>query len=201
MSRRILIIGGSPCSGKSTIAEMIVRDHDAYYYKVDDFLDKYINKAVEDGKEICRKYRGLTPEEMWMEDPAIHCREEFMIYEEISPYVFEGLDQIDHELIVTEGAAFIPAVMKKYGEKDYITMISTPDFQVSHYKERKWVSFVLEGCSDKQQAFRNWMERDILFAEQVKEECEKSGVPCIVNDGSRTVEEIYAVVKKLFDLK
>ena len=30
------------------------------------------------------------------------------------------------------------------------------------------------------------MERDILFARQVKAECKENGVVCLVNDGSRT---------------
>lgn len=60
--------------------------------------------------------------------------------------------------------------------------------------------YILEGCSDKQKAFDNWMKRDILFAKQVKEECEKSGVPCIVNDGLRTQDEMFCRVKELFNL-
>ena len=38
MSRRVLFIGGSPCSGKSTVAERISKEYGAYYFKVDDFL-------------------------------------------------------------------------------------------------------------------------------------------------------------------
>lgn len=82
-----------------------------------------------------------------------------------------------------------------------ISIIPTPDFQISHYKEREWVPYILERCSDKQQAFNNWMERDILFAKQVKVECEENIVPCIVNDGSRTQDEMFTIVKELFDLK
>ena len=35
-------IGGSPCAGKSTIAEILSRKYNLYYFKVDDYLDKYI---------------------------------------------------------------------------------------------------------------------------------------------------------------
>ena len=73
-------------------------------------------------------------------------------------------------------------------------------FLISHYKEREWVPYVLEGCSDKRQDFDNWMERDILFARQVKAECEENGVVCIVNDGSRTKGDMYYIVEGLFKL-
>ena len=73
-------------------------------------------------------------------------------------------------------------------------------FLISHYKEREWVPYVLEGCSDKRQAFDNWMERDILFARQVKAECKENGVVCLVNDGSRTKGDMYYIVEGLFKL-
>ena len=57
-----------------------------------------------------------------------------------------------------------------------------------------------EGCSDKEKAFENWMERDVLFAKQVRRECEECGVPCLVNDGSLSLDEMYEQVKELFSL-
>lgn len=73
-------------------------------------------------------------------------------------------------------------------------------FLISHYKEREWVPYVLEGCSDKRQAFDHWMERDILFARQVKAECEENGVVCLVNDGSKTKCEMFRTVEGPFKL-
>lgn len=34
----IYFIGGSPCSGKSTVTEILSKKYDLYYFKVDDFL-------------------------------------------------------------------------------------------------------------------------------------------------------------------
>ena len=141
----------------------------------------------------------MTSDEIWMREPLTQCEDEFLIYDEISELVFEYLEKIDADFIVTEGAAYTPNIMK-YKKKEYITIIPTPDFQISHYKEREWVPFILEGCSDKQQAFNNWMKRDILFAKQVKVECEENVVSCIVNDGLRTQDEMFGRGKELFNL-
>ena len=83
MNKKILIMGGSPCSGKSTIAEMIAREYGAHYFKVDDFLGEFMARAAAEGKETCQRYQGLSPDEIWLEDPAVQCRDEFLIYEEI----------------------------------------------------------------------------------------------------------------------
>ena len=194
MDKTILIIGGSPCSGKSTLAEMISKNQGAFYFKVDDFLSEFIGQAAQDGKETCARYQGLSPEEMWMQDPVLHCRDEFKIYEEISPYVFDKLSQVDAEFIVTEGAAYTPQVMQRHGFQHYVVIVPTPEFQIEHYRQREWVPYVLAGCSDPKAAFNNWMQRDILFAQQVKEECRANGITCFENDGSITVEELYDLV-------
>ena len=200
MGQKILFVGGSPCSGKSTVAERMAKEYAAYYFKVDDFLDEWIGMAADKGYPACKRSAGMTPDEMWMREPLIQCKEEFLTYDEISEFLFARLGETDHDFIVTEGAAYTPGVMKKYMPKNYISMVPTPEFQVSHYRQREWVPYVLEGCSDKERAFDNWMKRDILFAEQVKEECGENGIPCIVNDGKRTEDELFYTVRELFAL-
>lgn len=194
------MIGGSPCSGKSTVAERIAAEYSALYYKVDDDLGRYLHAAAENGCSACRACAAMSPDEIWMRDPAIQCAEEFQIYDEISESVFAHLHQIDAELIVTEGAAYTPQIMHTRGIRECIAIIPTPDFQVSHYKEREWVQYVLAGCTDAEQAFRNWMERDILFARQVQADCEAYGIPCIVNDGTTGLDAMFRTVTSLLHL-
>ena len=198
MNKEALFIGGSPCSGKSTVAEQITKKYAAHYFKIDDFLDNFIKNAAEKGYPSCKKNINMSPDEIWMREPFIQCEEEFLIYDEISELVFAHLAEIDADFIVTEGAAYTPRVMKKYGMKNYITIVPTPEFQILHYKEREWIPYVLEGCSNKEKAFDNWMKRDILFAKQVLAECKETKVPCIVNDGTRAEEEIFDTVKEQF---
>ena len=62
----IYYIGGLPCSGKSTIAELISRKYDLHYFKVDDFLDKYTEIGAEKGKPIYIKQKSMTPNQIWM---------------------------------------------------------------------------------------------------------------------------------------
>ena len=200
MSRKYLIIGGSPCSGKSTVAEQIAQEFGALYYKVDDDLGRYLQAAAEKGCPACKACMSMSPDEIWMREPTVQCSEEFSIYDEISEFVFAHLQSLDAELIITEGAAYTPQVIGRYGIRDYITIIPTPDFQIPHYKEREWVRDVLRGCADPEQAFRNWMQRDILFAQQVREECEARGIPCIVNDGIVSPDEMFRRVTALFRL-
>ena len=80
-------IGGSPCAGKSTVAEMLSQKYDLYYFKVDDFLDDYTKSGVLKGYPICKKTVEMNPEQIWMREPLLQCREEFEFYEEVFEYV------------------------------------------------------------------------------------------------------------------
>lgn len=200
----IYIIGGSPCSGKSTIAEMLTSKYDMNYFKVDDYLDSFISKASEDNKKVCKQISAYTPEQTWMRDPAVQNEEELDIYNEIFGYIMEELDKLGTDKpVITEGAAFLPDLIKQadIDKSHYICITPTRDFQISHYKERPWIHFVLEGCSDKQKAFDNWMERDVLFAEEVRRRCELLGYTSIVTDGKTDIDSVFAKVSSLFSLE
>lgn len=200
MGKKVVIIGGSPCSGKSTAAERLAEEYGACRYKVDAHLDELIRMAADRGSPACTSVLSLSSEEIWMRDPEVQCREEFQIYREIAPDVFRGLDAVEAELIVAEGAAFTPEVVKPRGAENYIAIIPTPEFQITHYRERKWVSRVLAGCSDQTAAFDRWMQRDILFAGQIEGECAALGIPCIISDGSLSLDRLYQRVKQLLGL-
>ena len=68
-----------------------------------------------------------------------------------------------------------------------------------HYIQREWVPYVLEGTTNPEQAFENWMQRDILFAQMVRKEAVRLGYPSLITDGSQsenqTTEEVARLLK------
>lgn len=193
----IYFIGGSPCSGKSTVAQILAERHHLHYFKVDDYLDHYLQAAAAKGKPCCLRAAQLTPDENWMREPALQCEEELRIYQEIFSDVLADLAALGSQQdIITEGAAYLPTLMHRQGiaVDRYLSITPTKDFQVTHYRQREWVPYVLEGCSDKETAFRNWMERDALFALAVQKQCGNAGYMSIVNDGAVSVEDMVEMV-------
>lgn len=189
-------IGGSPCSGKSTIAEIISKKYDLHYFKVDDFLDKYTKMGASKGYEICKKQERMNAEETWMRAPLLQCTEELAFYEEIFEFILADLEKIEAKGILTEGAAYLPKLMKKMRiSKDrYLAITPDKDFQITHYRKREWVPYILEGCSDKEKAFSNWMNRDILFAQEVQRQCNEEQYVSIINDGSIELNVLVDIV-------
>lgn len=194
----IYFIGGSPCSGKSTVAEILAKKSESHYFKVDDYLEKYVKSGASKGYPICKKQAEMTVEQMWMREPLIQYKEEIEIYHEIFEFVLSDLKQIKCRNIISEGAAYLPELMFKAGvsSESYVSITPIKEFQISNYKKREWVSFVLEGCSDKAQAFCNWMDRDALFADEIRKQCHETNYCSINNDGIITIDELVEKVSE-----
>ncbi len=200
----IYYIGGSPCAGKSSVAEILSREYGLYYFKADDFLDVYMQAGAQKGHPICRKTARMNAEQVWMREPLLQCREEFDIYREIFEFVTADLDQIDWKGgVITEGAVYLPELMKQSGipGSRYISISPTEEFQIIHYRKRDFVPLVLEGCSDQETAFCNWMDRDVLFAREVQRQCHKENYVSAINDGSMEIDELADLVAAHFGLK
>lgn len=200
----VYYIGGSPCSGKSTVAEALCAGYGLHYFKVDDHLEKYMQMAAQHGKPSCLKVADMMPDQIWMREPQVQCDEELQIYREIFEYVLSDLRQMGGAKgILAEGAAFLPELARRLNVPDgrYIAITPTKEFQLLHYSKRAWVPYVLEGCSDKAQAFTNWMERDVLFAKAIQQQCAELGYASLINGGEDSVESMIACVATHFGLE
>lgn len=200
----IYYIGGSPCSGKSTVAEIIADKFGFHYYKVDDYLESFTIKGAKMHYPICTKQLKLSPEQIWMRDSVLQNEEEVQYYHEIFEFIQTDLLKFQKPRpIITEGAAYLPQLMHQHNvtKKRYIAITPTKEFQISRYKEREWVSHVLEGCSDTKKAFENWMDRDMLFAHEVRRQCQVLNYSSILIDGAVAVNKIVSLICAHFDLE
>lgn len=184
----IYYIGGSPCSGKSTVAEALAERYGLTHFKVDDHLEEFTARGAEMGLPVCQQILRMTADETWMRPPAVQCQEELDYYAEIAPFVAKKLHQLPASRVIAEGAAFLPGLMQGVSPTRYIAIIPSREFQFSRYRQRPWVPHVLRECTDQAAAFANWMERDALFAESIREQCVKSGFTCLLTDGSVSPE-------------
>ena len=115
-----------------------------------------------------------------------------LVYKEIFGFIMDDLKQIGCKGIITDGAAYLPELMKQINVPydRYLSIVPTKEFQVTHYRQREWVPYILEGCSDKEKAFCNWMDRDHLFAKEVQRQCERENYFSIINNGNIEIEEL-----------
>lgn len=199
----IYYIGGSPASGKSTIAKLLAKQFGFSYYKLDDYLFKYNKKAVKDGKEHSLLAHTLNTEQTWMRKPQLQMEEEIGIYEEIFPYALQDISNIAKtKAVVAEGAGFMPQLMaaQNIAKARYICIAPTEDFQRRVFAKRSFLKLFLLGCKDRKAAFNNWMVRDALFAKEILKQAQLLGYTSILVDGDTSIDDNYRTVKKIFGL-
>lgn len=194
----IYYIGGSPCSGKSTVAEALAQQYGLTYFKADDYLEDFTARGAAAGLPVCQRILRMSADETWLRPPHVQCQEEFDFYAEVAPFVAEKLAELHVPRVIAEGAAFLPRLMK--AAVHYIAITPSRGFQISRYSQRPWVPHVLQDCSDKELAFANWMERDALFAEEIRRQCKQLGLPHLLTDGSIPPEERLRQVAARFRL-
>jgi 2-phosphoglycerate kinase len=201
--RTIYYLGGSPCSGKSTVARMLADKYGFVYFCLDDHLDEYTERGAKQNKPHLVKYVKSSADEVWLADPKEQNDEEIAMYEEMFPLAVSDLMRIrGKEPIIAEGAGFMPKLMKASGVKEdnYVCIVPTKAFQYEKYSERNFIKYVLAKCTNPEKGFENWMERDALFARSAVDQAAEAGYQSILIDGRRTQEDILAQVEELFGL-
>lgn len=59
----IFYIGGSPCSGKSTVAEALAPRYGLAHFKADDHLDTFTTRGAAAGLPVCRRILSMSGDE------------------------------------------------------------------------------------------------------------------------------------------
>jgi len=196
------IIGGSPCSGKSTIAARLSEELELPYYKVDDHERRHIEKANKQDHPTMVAYGQMSWDKIWSRPVNLQLVEEFAFYRERFDIILDDLNNYTNkETIIMEGAAFLPSLIHSWdvpANKAFF-LIPTIEFQVEHYLRRPWIKSILGSCKDPQQAFTKWMERDHLFGKEIIRQAQKYNYSYAIVDGNSTKEILFRKVKNHFD--
>jgi len=195
----IIYISGSPCSGKSTLAGQMSKKYGFEHFEFDDYLTPFMKQLAEQGNQLCQKTLNYSMEEMWMRDPKKMCEDETRIYRDMMPLLNQKLNECSFErLVLAEGAGIMPKELKAMNVPRHrvVYIVPTKEFLITKYSQRPWIQYFLAECSDPDTAFHNWMERDACFGRTILEEAKKFDYPAIVVDGTKTVEQVLAVVEE-----
>lgn len=196
-------IGGSPCSGKSSIAAMLSAQFHLNYYKCDDHADAHGKRANADQHPVLSQLLRMTWEDIWMRPVAEQITTELAYYREEFGMIVDDLVALPSDRpILAEGAALLPEMVAPLlpDANHAIWIVPTPEFQLHHYRQRPWIHDILKHTSDPEQAFQNWMARDIGYAEHIAEMARGLGFVVITVDGTATINENAAVVRQHFRL-
>jgi len=200
---KAFILGGSPCSGKSTTAEILAAKHGFQYYRADDHDRAHMQLARPDQQPIMCKISKMSWDEIWSRSPLELLKDEIAYYREGFSFILDDLNQFDLQSpAILEGAAFLPDLIHRYlvNHHRVVYMVPTIEFQFDHYQQRPWIEGLLNECRDPRQAFDNWMKRDELFGREVIRQANLYGFRVITVDGSVDIEAQCRDIERQFGL-
>lgn len=196
-------IGGSPCSGKSSIADALVETYGFRLYRCDEAYFEHATIVTPEQQPVFHRLIHLSSEDLWMRPVEQQTIEEVALYREEFPLIVEDLLALPRtKPILAEGAALLPECVRPLllYPRQAIWIIPTREFQIHHYMHREWAKDVVKACTNPEQAFLNWMQRDIGFAQKVREEAAQRALQVLLVDGQRSLLENRELVQHQFGL-
>ena len=190
----VLWVGGSPCSGKSSIVEILAGQHDLHVYKCDDAYWQHAKRVHPVKQPTFHRLTQMTWDEIWMRPVEAQIADELACYREEFAMIVADLVALPRSRpIVAEGAALLPELVSGVltDRSRAAWVVPTEAFQRAHYtpEHRPFVNDILAHCEHPSQAFANWMDRDVGFARQVARQARALGLNVLMVDGKRTVEQ------------
>lgn len=196
-------IGGSPCSGKSTVVDLLREKYGFDDFRCDSYMYAHMGKADPDNQPIMSKLSRMSWDEIWMRPVELLIEEELAFYHEEFPMLLEEIERNkDGKPLLVEGNALLPDLLEAAGidHQRIIYLIPSRDFQVSHYAKRAWKEEILKDCVSPEQAIQNWMDRDAGFGDKVFGRAVELDIRAIRVHAGLPLEEVAKTVENHFGL-
>jgi hypothetical protein len=198
-------IGGSPCSGKSSIARILTERYGMATYNCDVAYFRHQKQLDPNRHPTFFKLSLLNWNELWGRPIAVQIQEEILLYHEQFGLILEDLLAMPTTTpILAEGAALLPDLVLPLLPAIYqaIWILPTESFQRQMYPNRgQWVHDILTQCVNPEVAFQNWMDRDVGFGQWVLDRCSAKGLPYLQVNGRLSIAENAEIVRQQFALE
>ena len=200
-------IGGSPCAGKTTIADIIAQEHGWKVYHLDRYFETYLERAKPERHPTLTDYKKMGLKQ-FLSMPAVTQLEGVKgISAEQFEFLLDDVAELETDKpILIEGANIIAddVVRQAKSLQHIIWIVPTEAFQLKTYPRRgTWVQDVLRlnfAEDERLDIFDNWMQRDAMMAEWTAQRARELGIRVITVDGSNTIRENAALVEQHFGL-
>lgn len=203
-SRQVYWLGGSPCSGKSSIAQVLAQRHGLRYVASDDYFYPLANAADPAQQPVMHRIARMSWEEIWMRSVDVLVQDEIAAYREEFPLALAELARLEgSQPLLVEGALLLPELVAPLLDDPSraVWVVPSPAFQRQYYARRSFAREIVSQTSDPELAFDHWMERDIQFARLVLKQAQDFGFNTLVVDGQLTLAQNTALVEQFFGLE
>ena len=200
--RNVFWIGGGTGAGKSSVAIALARRHrlERYDYDWHDARG-HSTRTRADRHPVRAAVLAMSVDERWVRrTPAAMASETIAQFRERFELVVEDLAVLRADRVIADGFGLLPELVAPLlaDRRQAIFLLPTAVFREEALARRGWVT--IEGTTDPDRARRTRLERDARLTKYVRRTALSRDLAAVVIDGSRTLEEVSALVERHFGL-
>lgn len=199
----VLWIGGTACSGKTTVARMLAQKYDLRVYHRDEHQREHLMRATPEKHPTLHK--AWADRENW---EALYRQPAERVFEQAKAEAFEAFDFIVDDLLRTTNAA--PLIAEGIGLfPELVERVSSPQQAIyfvadeglarrtwtDRYENTPW----LEGYSDPEQIIETFISLTLLNARYIEESARRSGFTCVVSSVDGDISDAFRVAEERFE--
>lgn len=199
MIDRVRWIGGSPCSGKSTLAHGLAAAAGAQLYNCDSAFDRHAAAVADAAGSTMKKVTAMSVEQRLAQPIDVQVADMFRLGREEWPHILDDLENLTGNVVV-EGAALLPELLVALGVRAdrAVWVVPTESFQRRHYARRGWARELVRGTERPDIAFDRWMQRDARFATEVAMRARELDYRVLATDSHSSVRGQQAALNRIF---
>ncbi|MDQ1733211.1 MAG: hypothetical protein QOK10_3370 [Pseudonocardiales bacterium] len=201
--RHVRWIGGASGAGKSTIARHLAARHGLAVYSTDDVMVDHARRSTPEEAPQLSRFMEMTMDDRWLgQSPEAMLKSFHWFRGEGFDLMVEDLRGLPQQPgVIAEGFRLLPHLVAPLAERGRLVwLLPTPEFRTTAFESRGTMWDIPNSTSDPISAQRALLERDHLFAEQLRGELNELRVPFVEVDGSLDEEQLTDRVAELLGL-
>jgi 2-phosphoglycerate kinase len=198
----ILWLGGTPCSGKTSVARRLAATHGLPVYHYDERAQAHEVLIRPERHPAMCAHRAMTLDERWVLRPveAIVATTTAAWMEQFALAIDDLRALPQGTTVLAEGPGLLPDCVAPLlsSPRQALWLVPTEAFKraTQPTRGRAW----MDETSDPARTYENLLALDLQLARDVKRRAGELGLRVIEVDGTRSVEEMAAVVAEHFAL-
>lgn len=199
--KTLYLLGGRPCSGKSTFSLKLHEKTKYKYVNLDAFIDQLVEESTSLKPELY-KWKTLDMIEILQDEPEILFQDYIKLYDESLNDVLTLINDDKHEHIILEGSFLLPKYISAFQKisKVIIVYIQTSDSFVNlSYPTRGYVQSMLKTAKGEI-ALNHLLERDRIFSSYITEQANINHFKIIEIKDQNDFDNAYQKLLNTFSL-
>ena len=192
-------IGGSPCAGKTSIADALATKYQGNVYHFDRMEVQHIARSNKATNPELMAFLAMDMDERWLtRSPGAMARNAIASWQARFPLVLEDIRAFPTNApLFAEGPGLFPDCVAPLliNPRQAVWLVTTESLCAAVRRQRGGSAL---GTSDPDRALSNIVRRDLRMAHYVKRQAAARQLLCHEVDGSRSLAAMLALVEEQF---